>query len=126
METTTPNPQTILVVGFFAFIYLLAILRKTARQELDLYDFFMLSMVALLPALFTFVPAFALWIARLSGVVFPFVIMFGALLAVLFILVHRLTSKVHKLERQSRLLVQEISLVRMELEPRPARENEKE
>jgi hypothetical protein len=124
LETATPNPKTFLIVGLFALIYLIAILRKTARQELDLYDFFMLSMVALLPAVFTFAPALAKWVAEITGVAFPFVVMFGMLLAVLFIIIHRLTTKVHKLEHQSRLLVQEVSLVRMELEQKPSRGNE--
>jgi hypothetical protein len=75
-ESHVPNPQTVALVGVFAVVYLLLLLRKTARQELDLYDLFMLSAVAVLPALLVFLPSISESIALATGVTFPFVVMF--------------------------------------------------
>ena len=112
----TINIQTYVVVGFVAVVYMIFIAIKTARQQLDLYDLVMLSMVALVPAVFTFWPSFAYWVADLAGVAFPFVVMFGMLFIILFLFVHRLTIKIHKLEMDNHLLIQEIGLLRHELE----------
>lgn len=111
----TINTNTYLLIALFAVAYLAFIASKTARQQLDLYDFVMLSMVAVVPAAFAFWPNITYWIANFAGVAFPFVIMFGALFLILFLFVHRLTVKVHKLERDNHLLIQEISLLRQEL-----------
>jgi len=114
----TININTYVLIALFALAYLVFIARKTARQQLDLYDFVMLSMVAIVPATFVFSPNIAYWLAELAGVAFPFVIMFGALLFILFLFVHRLTVHIHKLEKDNLLLLQEVSLLRMELETR--------
>lgn len=111
----TINTNTYLLIALFAVAYLAFIASKTARQQLDLYDFVMLSMVAVVPATFTFWPNIANWLADLAGVVFPFVIMFGALFLILFLFVYRLTVHMHKLEKDNLLLLQEVSLLRMEL-----------
>ena len=114
----TLNSNTYLLIMLFAVAYLVFIARKTARQQLDLYDFVMLSMVAVIPAAFAFWPNIASWIADFAGVAFPFVIMFGYLFLILFLFVHRLTVKLHKLERDNHLLIQEVSLLYQELESR--------
>ena len=51
-------------------------------------------------------------ITQITGVTFPFVILFGALLAVLFLFMHRLTIKLHRLENDNRMLIQELSILR--------------
>jgi fructose-specific phosphotransferase system IIC component len=51
-------------------------------------------------------------LAVITGVLFPFVVMFGILLAILFVFIHRLTVKIHRLESDSRLLLQELSLLK--------------
>jgi hypothetical protein len=104
------------VVAVFALWYLLHTIRKTGRQQLDLYDLAMLSMVAIVPSAFTFFPSLAYWLASIVGVAFPFVVMFGVLFAVLFLFVHRLTVKLHLLERDNRLLIQELSLLKQVLD----------
>lgn len=104
--------HTMIVVAIFALWYLTHTIRKTARQELDLYDLTMLSAVAIIPAGFTFFPNLAYSMATAAGVAFPFVVMFGVLFAVLFVFIHRLTAKVHCLERDNRLLIQEVSLLK--------------
>jgi hypothetical protein len=114
----TININTYLLIALFAIAYLIFIARKTAHQQLDLYDFVMLSMVAVVPATFTFWPSIAYWLAALAGVAFPFVIMFGALFLILFLFAYRLTVHMHKLEKDNLLLLQEVSLLRMELDSR--------
>lgn len=116
----TINTNTLIAVGLFALAYLAFVARKTARQQLDLYDFVMLSMVAVVPAVFVFWPGLAYWLAEIAGVAFPFVIMFGALFLILFLFVYRMTAKMHRLERDNLLLIQEISLLRLELGSRAA------
>jgi hypothetical protein len=104
--------KTLIAVAIFAMGYLFFVIRKTARQDLDIYDLAMLSTVAIIPLLFIVLPQLAFLAASLVGVEFPFVIMFGMLLAILFIFVHRLTVKIHRLEADNRLLVQELSLLK--------------
>jgi hypothetical protein len=116
----TINTNTLIVIGLFALAYLAFVARKTARQQLDLYDFVMLSTVAVVPAIFVFWPGLAYWLAEIAGVAFPFVIMFGALFLILFLFVYRMTAKVHRLERDNVLLIQEVSLLRLELGSRAA------
>ncbi|MBT8582105.1 DUF2304 family protein [Polynucleobacter paneuropaeus] len=107
--------STAILVSIFAVFYLYFTIRETARRRLDLYDLIMLSTVAIIPCIFVLFPAFAERIAIISGVAFPFVVMFGLLLVILFLLIHRLTAKIHKLECSNRLLVQEISIIKSEI-----------
>ncbi|MGB9129537.1 MAG: DUF2304 domain-containing protein [Thiobacillus sp.] len=106
------NWHTVVIVSVFALGYLYFTARKTARQQLDIYDLIMLSAVAIMPSAFVLLPDLAEYLSRLAGVAFPFVIMFGALFAILFIFVHRLTAKIHRLEHDNRLLIQELSLLK--------------
>ena len=108
--------QTIILVAIFAFCYLTFITRKTARQQLDLYDLVMLSTVAIVPGIFVAFPKIAFWLSNIAGVEFPFVMMFGMLFAFLFVFVYRLTIKLHILEVDNRLLIQEISLLKQTIE----------
>ena len=112
----TVSIRTIILIIFFIGGYMFLIIRKTARHQLDLYDLVMLSMVAFIPGVFAIFPQFAEWVADITGVEFPFVVMFGILFAILFVFIHRLTVKIHKLESESRLLLQEISLLKQAVE----------
>jgi Uncharacterized conserved protein (DUF2304). len=106
------NWHTMAIVVVFALSYLYFTARKTARLQIDIYDLVMLSAVAIIPSIFVLLPDLGEYLSRLSGVAFPFVIMFGALFAILFIFVHRLTAKVHRLENDNRALIQELSLLK--------------
>ena len=119
MHTISTN--TYVVIALFASVYFVFLGRKTARRQLDLYDFVMLSMVAVVPATFVIWPKIAYWLADLAGVAFPFVIMFGALFLILFLFAYRLTVHIHKLEKDNLLLLQEVSLLRMERGSRTGR-----
>jgi len=103
--------NTVNLIAIFAISYMVFIIYKTARRQLDIYDLVMLSMVAIIPTIFAAFPQFAYWLAKISGVEFPFVVMFGMLFAILFIFIHRLTVKIHLLESDNRLLIQELSLL---------------
>jgi hypothetical protein len=110
-----PSAETVAIISGFALIYMLMLLRKTLQGKFDLYDFLMLSMVAILPAAFALFPRFAYLISHLTGVVFPFVVMFGALFLVIFVFMHKVTERLHRLERQNWALIQEQSLLALEL-----------
>jgi len=116
MQEFSPTVATMLTIGMFAVVYFLFLARKTIRNTLDLYDFILLSMVAVVPAIFVLFPGMAQWLGDLTGVAFPFIIMFGALLVIVFILLHRLTVNIYQLQKRSHHLVQEVSLLRQKLE----------
>lgn len=109
------NINTLLIISLFSLVYLVFVARKTARQQLDIYDFVMLSSVAVVPVIFAYLPDLSYWLAGLAGVGFPFVIMFGILFLILFLFINRIIVKTHQLERDNLLLIQEISLLRLEL-----------
>lgn len=108
--------NTVILIALFAIGYMFFIIRKTARRQLDIYDLVMLSTVAIVPIVFVAFPQFAYWLANVAGVEFPFVVMFGMLFAILFIFIHRLTVKIHRLESDNRLLVQELSLLKQPID----------
>jgi hypothetical protein len=118
VTNVTPSAVTVAIISGFAFIYMLVLLRKTLQGKFDLYDFLVLSMVAILPAGFALFPRLAYLISHLTGVVFPFVVMFGALFLVVFVFMHNITERLHKLERQNWSLIQEQSLLALELKRR--------
>jgi hypothetical protein len=111
-----PSAETVVVISAFALIYMLVLLRKTLQGQFDLYDFLMLSMVAIIPASFALFPNLAYLVSHLTGVVFPFVVMFGALFLIVFAFMHNMTARLHRLERQNCALIQEQSLLALELQ----------
>ena len=115
MPIALPHTATVLVISAFAVVYMLILLRKTLQGKFDLYDFLMLSMVAIIPAGFALFPRLTYWLTQLSGVGFPFVLMFGVLFLVVFVFLHNMTARLHKLERQNGVLIQEQSLLLLEL-----------
>ncbi len=114
--------QTVLIIMAFVFVYLSVLFHKTVKGALDLYDFFMLSAVAILPAILALFPRFAFMISQWIGVGIPFVLMFGGLFLVIFVFLHRITEKVNLLENRTRLLVQENALLRQQTEQGVGRE----
>lgn len=114
MHTVAIN--TVTLVTLFAIGYMFLLFVKTARRQLDIYDLAMLSAVAIVPITFVAFPQLAYWLANIAGVEFPFVVMFGMLFAILFIFIHRLTVKIHRLESDTRLLVQKLSLLQQSVD----------
>lgn len=104
--------QTAAVIIVFSVWYLVGIVRRTAKSQMDIYDLMMLSTVALIPIFFVALPNIAMSISLMVGITFPFVLLFAILIAVLFIFIHRLTVKVHQIETDNRLLIQELSILK--------------
>ena len=117
--------QTLIVVVAFAICYMLFMIHKTAHHQLDIYDLVMLSTVAIIPCVFVLFPRVTNWIANIIGVTFPFVVMFGLLFVILFIFVHKLTVKSHRLESENRLIIQEISLLKQIVEQQVGKNDSK-
>jgi hypothetical protein len=111
MSSKVPSVQTLVVIAVFALLYMRFLVKKTLRERLDLYDLLLLSLIALVPAFFAFFPYASDLITEFTGVAFPFVIMFGILFAVVFILVHRLAVRIHHLETLNRSVIQELALL---------------
>lgn len=111
----TINDNTQIVIALFAIIYIIFLAVKTVKHQIDLYDFVMLSAVAMVPVGFAFYSKLAYWLAEQIGVAFPFVLMFGFLFFIIFIFVYRLTIKIHRLEKSNLQAVQEIGLLSVEL-----------
>lgn len=114
-----PTTHTVIIIIVFSIVYLLIVLRRTLRGEFDLYDLIMLSMVAIVPFIFVVFPSLASYVSQVTGVVFPFIIMFATLFLVVFIFMHRMTARLHKLERQNCALLQELSLLSLDLDQAP-------
>lgn len=106
------NIKTLVLILVFAFGYVAFILKKMADSKLDLYDFVMLSAVALIPAVFVIFPHITNLLSLVVGVEFPFVVMFGMIFFFIFIFVYRITVKLHGLESEVRKLVQEVGILK--------------
>jgi hypothetical protein len=105
-----PRFETTLFIFAFLIFYVFYLARKTASNSIDLFDFVMLSTVGIVPALTVIFPYQTVALSKLIGVEFPFLILFGFLFFVVFAYLAYVISKVHKLQRSTRLLVQQVSL----------------
>ncbi len=110
--TYHPTPQTIIFVSFFLVTYLIYLIRKAVKNDIDLYDLLLLSTVAIVPALSVFFPNVAIKLASLIGVGFGFLILFGLLFLIIFIYLYRLVLRSNRNHRMIVLLIQEISLLK--------------
>ena len=106
IEPYNPTWPSIISVCLFGSVYLTGLIRKMMRRPIDLYDYMVLSLLAILPLILVIIPAIVKLGAELGGVRLPFIIMFSALFVVLLIISHRPTSKITKLENYNRILVQ--------------------
>lgn len=111
-----PSAATITFVVLFAIVYIAVLFRNAIRDELDLYDLTLLSAVAAVPLGFVLFPVTAERISLLVGIQFPFILLFGALLFFAFLGLYRLLHGYAKLNRQVRLLSQEVALLAAKLE----------
>jgi len=111
-----PTTQTIIFLIIFLIGYLLILLRFSIRNYIDLYDFLMLSSLALVPSIFVFFPKFVVRLARLIGVEFPFLLLFGFLFLIVFVYLYRLVIRITDQNNKIALLVQELGLPRQKVE----------
>ncbi|MBF0289794.1 MAG: DUF2304 domain-containing protein [SAR324 cluster bacterium] len=110
-----PTPQTIIFLSFFIVIYLFVLLRNTIKNTIDLYDFLLLSSVAIIPLFYILTPELVVFLARLTGVSFSFLLLFGSLFVVTFIYLYRLNIKLTAQQKKIILLTQEVGLLRQAL-----------
>ena len=95
------NLATVVIIAIFSFYYLFITAWQTAKQKLDIYDLFMLSMVAVIPLTFVLFPELTFSLTRMMGVTFPFILMFSILLITLFANIHQFSTKIHLLEKDN-------------------------
>ena len=123
-----PSIHTIIFISLFLIVYIILLLKNTIKSDIDFYDLLLLSSVAILPSIFVFFPRFVVWLAKLVGVEFPFLLLFGSLFLFVFTYLYRLVIKINQLHHQNILLIQELSLLRQELfkkkEGKPEQEKE--
>lgn len=110
--TYQPTIQTTIFVSFFLIVYLIYLIRKAVKNDIDLYDLLLLSTVAIVPAIFVFFPNLGVKIALLIGVGFGFFILFGLLFLIIFIYLYRLVLRSNRNHKMIVLLIQEISLLK--------------
>lgn len=109
-QTPVLHPQTVLFLFVFFVGYVVYLLRKAAKNQVDVFDFVWLSAVGVVPILFISFPFAVIRLSELVGVKFPFVILFGILHFVTFIILISLVIRLKK--QQSKLVeaVQNLSL----------------
>jgi len=110
MSEHIASPAAAWTLAIFCVFYIAFLVRQLYRRTIDLYDFLMLSMIAIIPAMFILMPPIAVAIGNMFDVAFPFVIMFAALLLVVFVIVHHVLVRLHSVEGKLRQLVQEVAL----------------
>lgn len=111
-----PTTNTVIFMSLFLAGYLAILLRNTLRRSLDIYDFFMLSSLALVPGTAVFAPSLTSRLTHMVGVEFPLVIIFGALQFIAFLYLYRLVVKTNAQARVITSLTQEAGLLRHELD----------
>lgn len=109
-----PTINTIIFLVTFLILFLIYLLRMTIKNKLDLIDFLMLSTVAILPTAFAVFPGLVSQMAAWTGVAFPFLLLFGGLFFIVFLMLFNLIVQTKKLKDQSVLLGQEIALARQQ------------
>lgn len=109
--TYQPTWQTTVFILAFFFVYLAFLMYRTYRNRVDIYDFFLLTAVAILPTAFVVFPRMVNRLAALSGVAFPFLLLFGGLFVIVFLFLHRLAVKIKTHERMMIAVVQELALL---------------
>lgn len=116
MMHKSPSPETLTFVLAFLVLYLFFLLKNTLRNKIDLFDLILLSTVALIPAGFVFFSDIAYKLADLIGVAFPFVLLFGSLFFLIFVCLYRLIKRINMLTYKNINLIQELSLLKNELD----------
>ncbi|MBF0290347.1 MAG: DUF2304 domain-containing protein, partial [SAR324 cluster bacterium] len=107
-----PTLQTVIFLSLFIFFYLIFLLRNAIKYTIDLYDFLLLSTVAIIPLFYILTPELVVYFARLIGVSFSFLLLFGSLFVVTFVYLYRLNLKLNAQQKKIVLLTQEAGLLR--------------
>lgn len=118
----SPSIQTTVFITLFLTGYLIGLLRNAAKHKIDLYDLILLLSVAIVPSVFVFFPVFTDKLAKFLGVFFPFVILFGILLFIIFVYLYRLVVKINYHHNSIIALTQEFSLLRQKSKKKSEKE----
>jgi hypothetical protein len=110
-----PGPQLLMFLAAFAGAYFLYVARKLRRRAVDLYDFPLLLALGIVPLLFAAWPPVQDFVRRFFGVALPLTVMFGLMFVAVFLILHRLISRVNALESKLTRAVQEIGLLDQQL-----------
>ena len=109
------NINTMIFVTIFIFCYLTYVLLKIRNNKIDIIDAIFLSTIVIFPALFTYFPFIFQIISNVIGVKFPFIILFGLFIFLIFIQIHRIAEKLNQLKMQNIKLIQEFSIIKNQL-----------
>lgn len=112
----TPHSSTVIFVCAFLVLYMAAVTRRALRSGLDVFDWMLLSTVAVVPAFLVLLPTVANRISALIGVAFPFVVSFGFTFFIVFVYLYRLAVRTEEHDKAVVTLVQDVALLRFELE----------
>lgn len=116
MVNYIPTTETLIFVHFFLVAYYVYITRKAIEHSLDIYHLILLSTVALVPYFFVVFPEVFVAAARLIGVSFPFLILFGLLFTIIFVFIFHLLIKIYDQQNKTVLLIQEIGILNHKLD----------
>lgn len=105
----TSHESQIFIITFF-IIYIIFLVRKAAKDQLDLYDFIMLSLIAIIPTGFVFLRGVVVSVSKFINIEFPFLLLFSALHLVSFIYLYSLVVRINKLHKKLISSVQEAAI----------------
>ena len=110
------NQSTQLFIAFFSLIVILFFLWELAMLKIELSDFLFLSSLSILPSIFGFFPIFTKNMASFLGIEFPFLLLFGSLVLILFMVVYRLIKKIRNLEKEFKTMLMDQSINKFTME----------
>ena len=78
---------------------------ELAKLKIEISDFVFLSTLSIIPSIFGFFPHFTKSMSLVLGIEFPFILLFGSLVLILFMIVYRLIRKIRRLEREFKTII---------------------
>ncbi|MBM62047.1 MAG: hypothetical protein CL484_03750 [Acidobacteria bacterium] len=115
MSESPPTIQTIAFVILFLILYVTLMIKRAAKNKIDIYDLAMLCAVVIVPSFFVVFSGTVHRISHFLGVAFPFVLLFGVLFVIVFLYLYKVIVNANDIAKKSVFLVQELSLLREEL-----------
>jgi hypothetical protein len=94
----------------FCLFYSYYLSKKAKAYKLHVIDYFMLLNVALIPALFVIFPGYIQQLSNFIGIQFPFLLLFGSLILILFLILLLLCKRIQTVEQQMVVLAQKYAL----------------
>lgn len=104
------STQTKFLLLAIVLFYFATILYKAIRARIDIYDLLLLASLGIFVMAFAIFPDAILWITKIVGIQFPFLLLFGGLIFILFIGMFRMLEKITEMESKITTLTQELAL----------------